>query len=253
MRHTDYDAVASGYDVRYRTYDYTPIHNALSGFLGEGSPAAILDVGCGTGYWLRALAGRARVVIGVDRSEGMLEQAKGAGVRLVRANAEQLPFIAERFDRLVCINALHHFADRDRFFDEARRLLRPGGGLFNVGLDPHAERDTWWVYDYFSETRSIDLDRYPPVRGIRGAMARSGFAWAESCEIQVFEEALPAREALGRGLVSREFTSQLAVLSDQEFEAGLSRLKRSMAEAERTGVELTLVSELHFFATTGWV
>src|SRR6478672_2672657 len=103
VRHTDYDAVASGYDVRYRTYDYTPIQNALSGFLGEGAPAAILDVGCGTGYWLRALAGRARVGIGVDRSAGMLEQATGTGVRLVRANAEELPFIAERFDRLVCI------------------------------------------------------------------------------------------------------------------------------------------------------
>jgi ubiquinone/menaquinone biosynthesis C-methylase UbiE len=253
VRHTDYDAVASGYDVRYRTYNYTPIQNALSGFLGEGPLAAILDVGCGTGYWLHSLAGRARAVIGVDRSAGMLERATGAGVPIVRANAEQLPFIAGTFDRLVCVNALHHFADRDRFFDEARRLLTPGGGLFNVGLDPHAERDTWWVYDYFTETRSIDLERYPPVRAIRGAMARAGFAWAESCEVQIFEQVIPAREALDGGLVSREFTSQLAVLSDQEFDAGLSRVKRAMAEAERTGDELSLASELHFFATTGWV
>jgi len=253
VRHTDYDAVASGYDVRYRTYDYTPIQNALSVFLGEGPLTAVLDVGCGTGYWLRALAGRARAVVGVDRSAGMLEQATGARVHLVHADAEQLPFVTETFDRLICINVLHHFADRERFFDEARRLLRPGGGLFTVGLDPHAERDTWWVYNYFTETRSIDLDRYPPVRAIRGAMARAGFAWAESCEVQVFEQVIPARDAIDRGLVSREFTSQLAVLSAQEFEAGISRVKRAMAEAERTGRELSFDSELHFFATTGWV
>jgi len=253
VRYTDYDAVASGFDVRYRTYDYTPIQNALSEFLGGSPLIAVLDVGCGTGYWLPAIAGRARAVVGVDHSAGMLKQATGASVHLVHSDAEQLPFMTETFDRLFCINALHHFVDRERFFDEARRLLRPGGGLFNVGLDPHAERDTWWVYNYFTETRRIDLDRYPPVRSIRSAMAGAGFAWAESCEVQVFEQVIPARDAIDRGLVSREFTSQLAVLSDQEFEAGLSRVKRAMAEAERTGGELFLDSELHFFATTGWV
>ncbi len=58
-RITNYDAVADGYDVRYRNYDYAEMKEGLSAFLGDASLSAILEVGCGTGYWLRNLAGRA--------------------------------------------------------------------------------------------------------------------------------------------------------------------------------------------------
>lgn len=253
MRHTDYDAIAAGYDLRYRTYDYHEIKQALAAFLGDQPLRRILEVGCGTGYWLTALAGRASTVVGIDRSEEMLTRARSSGACLVRAKAEELPFLDAAFDRIICVNALHHFAERDRFFAEARRLLGPGGGLFNVGLDPHAERDVWWVYDYFTETRGIDLERYPAVRTIRGELAKAGFSWAESYEVQVFEHVMPARRAFDRGLVARSFTSQLAVLSDQELEAGVSRLRVAMSAAEREGGELPLASELHFYATTGWI
>lgn len=252
MRQTDYDSIAAGYDVRYRTYDYHEIKAALEAFLGDAPLQRVLEVGCGTGFWLRALAGRAQTVAGLDRSTEMLARARGSGAPLVRANAEALPFPGRTFDRIICINALHHFLDRDRFYTDARRVLGAGGGFFNVGLDPHAERDTWWVYDYFPDTRGIDRQRYPAVRTIRGELARAGFAWTESFEVQVFEHVMPARRAFERGLVARSFTSQLAVLSDDEFEAGISRMREAMESAEREGGELTLASELHLFATTGW-
>jgi ubiquinone/menaquinone biosynthesis C-methylase UbiE len=254
MRQTDYDAIADGYDVRYRTYDYHEIKAGLDAFLGEPAPGRLLEVGCGTGYWLRTLAGRARLVAGVDRSKEMLARAAASGASaIVRGDATRLPFGDGAFDRIICINALHHFPRRDWFFAEARRLLGTSGGVFNVGLDPHADRDHWWVYEYFPETRRIDLDRYPAVRTIRGDLAKAGFSWAESYEIQVFEHAMPARQAFARGLVARSFTSQLAVLTDEEFEAGVSRLREAMAAAERGDGELMLSSELHFYATTGWI
>jgi ubiquinone/menaquinone biosynthesis C-methylase UbiE len=253
MRHTDYDSIAAGYDVRYRTYDYHEIKDGLSAFLGGAPLRALLEVGCGTGYWLRALADRAAIVAGVDRSAQMLARAAAAGAPLVRADAGLLPFRDASFDRIICINALHHFPDREQFFGEACRLLTPGGGFFNVGLDPHADRDTWWVYQYFPETRSIDLERYPAVRTIRGQLAKAGFSWTESYEVQVFEHSIPAAQAFERGLVARSFTSQLAVLSDTEFAAGVATLKTAMEDAARGGAELLLASELHLFATTGWV
>ena len=253
MRHTDYDSIAAGYDVRYRTYDYHEIKAALANFLGDRPLHRVLEVGCGTGYWLSALAGKALTIAGVDRSAQMLARARGSGASLVRASAEEVPFVDASFDRIVCINALHHFAPRSRFFAEARRLLGSGGGLFNVGLDPHADRDSWWVYDYFPETRGIDLERYPAVRTIRGELARAGFTWAESSEVQVLERVMPAQRAFDRGLVARSFTSQLAVLSEEEFDAGVSRLREEMDAAAQRGGELTLASELHLFATTGWV
>jgi ubiquinone/menaquinone biosynthesis C-methylase UbiE len=255
-RVTDYDAVAAGYDLRYRHYDYRAIGDALSAFLGAGPPgtlSAILEVGCGTGHWLRSMAGRAGRVAGIDPSAEMIARAAGSGAVLVRARAEALPWAGQAFDRLVCLNALHHFNDRDAFFAEARRVLTPGGGLLSVGLDPHADRDTWWVYDYFPETRRIDLARYPAVRTLRGELVRADFSWSESSEVEVFEHVVSAADAFERGLVSRHFSSQLAVLSDEEFDAGVTRIRDGMAEATREGRELMLASELHLFATTGWL
>jgi SAM-dependent methyltransferase len=252
-RVTDYDAVAARYDLRYCHYDYQAIRDALSAFLGAAPLPAILEVGCGTGHWLRAMAGRAGRVAGIDLSAEMIGRAIGSGATLVRARAEALPWAGQVFDRLVCVNALHHFTDRDAFFAEARRVLTPGGGLLSVGLDSHADRDTWWVYDYFPETRSIDLARYPAVRTLRGELVRAGFSWSESCEVGVFEDVVSAADALDRGLVSRHFSSQLAVLSDDEFDAGVARIRDGMAEAAKEGRELTLASELHLFSITGWL
>lgn len=250
-RRTDYDAVADGYDVRYRNYDYAEIKAGLAAFLGDAPLDAILEVGCGTGFWLRALAGRAAVVAGVDRSAAMLARARGSGAALIRGRAESLPWRDASFDRLVCINALHHFSDRDAFFAEARRVLRDNGALLTIGLDPHAGRDTWWIYQYFPETVAIDLERYPAVKTIRAEMARAGFAWAESYEIQTFEHVMPMSRAFERGLVARSFSSQLAVLSDEEFAAGVARLEAALAAGASEGFEPQLVSELHLYAVIG--
>jgi ubiquinone/menaquinone biosynthesis C-methylase UbiE len=47
--------------------------------------------------------------------------------------------------------------------DEVRRVLRPGGRLMSIGLDPHEKRDRWFVYDFFPETLELDLNRFPAI------------------------------------------------------------------------------------------
>src|SRR5690242_12003448 len=98
-RVTDYDSVAAGYDVRYRNYDYGEITRALEAFLGADPIGAILEVGCGTGHWLRMMAGRAPMVAGVDLSAEMIARAKDSGAALARARAESLPWRDAAFDR----------------------------------------------------------------------------------------------------------------------------------------------------------
>ena len=47
----------------------------------------------------------------------------------IEADACDLPFADATFDRVLCIEAMFHFASRRRFFREAARVLRPGGVL----------------------------------------------------------------------------------------------------------------------------
>ena len=246
----DYDHIAGRYDARYAHYAYDGVRETLLNFLGP-EPNAVLEVGCGTGHWL-AVAQERPILAGVDPSAPMLERARVAApsARLIRARAEDLPWRDATFDRLFCVNALHHFADRGRFFAEARRVLKPGGGLLTIGKDPHTDRDDWWVYEYFDETRAIDRERFARVRTLRGEMALAGFAWAESLEADHIEVLRPAGEALTNGIVDRSFTSQLTLLSDEAFRQGAERLRRAN---EAAGGELQLIADFRLYATIGWV
>jgi ubiquinone/menaquinone biosynthesis C-methylase UbiE len=268
-RVTDYDRIADRFDARYAHYSYDGVRETLLTFLGS-QPSAVLEVGCGTGHWLaathearlktspyddnrsaKALAERP-ILAGADPSAPMLERAKVAAPSacLVRARAEDLPWRDATFDRVFAVNALHHFADRSRFFAEARRVLKPGGGLLTIGKDPHADRDEWWVYQYFEETCAIDLERFARVRTLRGEMALAGFAWTESMEADRIEVLRPAAEVLTNGIVDRTFTSELAMLSDEEFSRGVECVRQANDAA---GGELQLVADVRLYATIGWV
>jgi SAM-dependent methyltransferase len=252
LRVVDYDRIADRYDRRYELYDYNGVLESLQNFLTP-TAAVAAEVGCGTGHWLRALAGHASAIVGLEPSAAMLQRARGnaAGAQLVRGRAEALPWKNASVDRIVCVNALHHFSDRLGFFAEARRVLRPGGALMSIGKDPHAGRDEWWVYDFFEGTRALDEARFAPVRILRGELALSGFAWAESFEADRFETVRTATEAFASGLIDRAFTSQLSVLSDVEFDRGVERIKDAQAQRAADGADLHLISDFRLFATVG--
>jgi ubiquinone/menaquinone biosynthesis C-methylase UbiE len=103
-------------------------------------PRVVIDLACGTGNttvpWL---AGPARTVIGVDRSEAMLRVArrKSARVRWVRQDLERLR-LDVRADVATChFDALNHVLDADglqRVFANVARVLR-AGGLFQFDLN----------------------------------------------------------------------------------------------------------------------
>ena len=254
-RVANYDSIAAGYDRRYQIHEYAGVRAALLDFVGESK--AVVEVGCGTGHWLDEVARSGtlsgeRTIAGVEPSAEMIARAGTAApdALLVRARAEELPWRDASFDRVCCVNALHHFSDRARFFAEARRILKPGGALLTIGKDPHTERDSWWVYDYFPETLAIDRDRFARVRTLRGEMTLAGFSWSESFEADRIEAVQPATGAFASGIVDRAYTSQLTVLSDEEFDAGVARMKRANDAA---GGELQLVTDFYLFATIGYV
>jgi ubiquinone/menaquinone biosynthesis C-methylase UbiE len=97
-------------------------------------PAAILDVGCGTGRLLQTAEPRfpgARLV-GVDPAQGMVEQAvaarpAGSAVRFQQASAEALPFPDGEFDLVFSTVTFHHWHDQRRGVSEVGRVLAPGG------------------------------------------------------------------------------------------------------------------------------
>jgi SAM-dependent methyltransferase len=254
-RVTNYDSISSQYDRRYQGQEYPGTEQALFEFVTSKEKLAALEVGCGTGHWLKVLGGHIGFLTGLDLSANMLQRARQEtlDVPLIRGRAEELPYRSRCFERVFCLNAFHHFADKLKFLAEARRVLRPGGGLMIVGLDPHVGLDRWWVYDYFLETLELDRQRYPATQGLRADLAQCGFL---GCETRVAEHLtlqIPARAAIERGLLDKSYTSQLTILSTEEYQDGLNRLNRAIDAEKTRGMDLMLTADVRLYATIGWL
>jgi demethylmenaquinone methyltransferase/2-methoxy-6-polyprenyl-1,4-benzoquinol methylase len=90
----------------------------------------LLDVGGGTGRVAATLRTRAGAVVVSDLSPKMLQQARRKeGLQAVRAHAERLPFPDKSFDRVLVVDALHHFCDQRAAIQDLVRILAPGGRL----------------------------------------------------------------------------------------------------------------------------
>jgi ArsR family transcriptional regulator len=109
----------------------------------------VADLGCGTGYFGRALLGQCAKLISVDQSEGMLEEAARRLAPIARetelefraGNLDRLPFEDGELDGVIAGLVLHHLPDLDSPIAEMRRVLRPGGTAVVVELAPH--REAW--------------------------------------------------------------------------------------------------------------
>jgi ubiquinone/menaquinone biosynthesis C-methylase UbiE len=100
----------------------------------DDRPGPWLDLSCGPGAFVRALAAAApgALVVGLDISRAMLEVAaqRTAGYTnavLVRGDAHALPFVDGAFGGVNNAGALHAYDDPELVFREIRRVLRSGG------------------------------------------------------------------------------------------------------------------------------
>jgi SAM-dependent methyltransferase len=117
-----------------------------------------LDLACGTGMSATALRERARFVIAADRSPEMLAVApRTAGIAYVRSEAERLPFPDATFAGITVSSGVHWF-DQDRFFAEAKRILRDGGW---IALYDHYFIGEMVDVPEFTTWASLALKRYP--------------------------------------------------------------------------------------------
>ncbi len=95
----------------------------------------VLDVGCGRGQPLRFVADRVGPsgrAIGIEPSAGVLASLARRGPEGAAgavADGADLPFAAETFDAVLCVNMLEAAPDRPRVLAEIRRVLKSGGRI----------------------------------------------------------------------------------------------------------------------------
>jgi SAM-dependent methyltransferase len=91
----------------------------------------VLDLGCGTGFFLADLETDHPGSVGIDISRDMLRVSEQyvPGARLVHGDAERLPFAEHSFDAIFCKGSLHHTRDHVGLLARCGALLSDGGAL----------------------------------------------------------------------------------------------------------------------------
>jgi ubiquinone/menaquinone biosynthesis C-methylase UbiE len=132
-----FDLIASFYDRIIGKADTKRLRSLLK--LPNGG--LLLDAGGGTGRVSSALRPFVGDLVVSDLSHLMLKQARNKGnLRPVQSHAEMLPFFDNVFDRIIVIDALHHFCNQEIAIGDIIRVLKPGGRL--VIEEPDISRNT---------------------------------------------------------------------------------------------------------------
>jgi len=242
----NYDRIAGDYNQRYPSTQSWERGGALLDLANHFKNGLVLEVGNGTGYWINLLNQYTPYLFGLDYSMGMLQQAKEqpAPLKLARGSAIQLPYRDNSFDLLYSVDAIHHFVDHHAFVSEAFRVLKPGGALATIGHDPHGGTTNWYIYNYFDGVYDTDLRRYPAGSSLLKWMETEGFEDVSSKTVEHIHNVHVGRSVLKDPFIKHNATSQLALLSEDAYQAGIQRIETAIEDAEAKSEQIVFVSDI---------
>lgn len=186
-----------------------PTYEAALDRLAIGAGDRVLEVGCGSGVFLRVAADRGAVVTGVDSSERLVELARRRvpEAELAIGDLQALPFGDNSFDVVAGFNAFFFAADLVAALREAGRVARPGGSVVIQVWGRHGTCDLDAikpiVRPYFPGYDPND----PPPPDLAAPGALEGLAVAAGLEpVETFDVSwayvYDDEDALTRGLLS---------------------------------------------------
>lgn len=138
-------------------------------------PAAILDVGCGTGFFTRKLSQRypqARIT-GIDVAQGMIDfcRQQSDGESYICADACQLPVAENSYDLIFSNLTIQWIENLPELFQELNRVLKKDGLLLFTTLGPdtlYELKQSWASVDNYQHVNNF-LDMHHVGDAMLGA------------------------------------------------------------------------------------
>ncbi len=189
--------------AQWRAWARTPGHDAYWAYsdaffadIVPQYPATVLEIGCGEGRVMRALAERSDAAFAIDTSPTLLRDAIEADTksRYVLGDATMLPFARESFDTVVAYNSLMDLNDMPQGITEAARVLKHHGRFCICVLHPLQDAGRFASDD---DGASFILDDYLQPRRYEERFERNGLEMTFSSWHYPLADYAKALEAAG--------------------------------------------------------
>ena len=144
----------------------------------------VLEVGCGSGFFLRYLREAGYAVEGVETSKADVRYARErTGLTVFEGALETLPLAPGHYDAVVMVNVLEHIPDPAATVARIHALLRPGGWVVLVLPVIDSGQARWLGARWSAATEASRRVAIPPAAGARRLLGTAGFEdirWAPS-------------------------------------------------------------------------
>ena len=156
----------------------------------------VLDVGCGFGGTIQRINAENCDMhltgLNIDPRQLAAAEAQTTAVASntidwIEADACQLPFDADSFDRVLAVECIFHFPSRERFLAEAARVLKPGGYVAVSDFVPSMSllaKTPFWVAIRHRIEKSYGTLGSIPLLGYRSMGKRAGLELAANRNIR---------------------------------------------------------------------
>jgi ubiquinone/menaquinone biosynthesis C-methylase UbiE len=234
---TDYEHMAERYDAgRALPLEWIDAWRVALGPHLRDSSLPVLDLGSGTCLWSDALARWFGVpIVGVEPSHGMRQQAlrKGLapGVKISGGTADHIPLKAGSCHCAWLSTVLHHIPDVRACARELRRVLRPHGAVLVRNSFGDRLEGIHWL-QYFPAAQRLAARRWPSVEATAQEFHQEGFE-VESLHTVSEVVAEDLRSLYDR--IRVRANSTLTLISDDQFEQGLERLREAAGQEQGAG------------------
>jgi SAM-dependent methyltransferase len=188
----DYTRVSALYDETRKPIGVEIILGCLANGSRPLSELVLLDAGCGTGNYSRALISRVARIQAVDLNRGMLAKARAklqtealAGrIGFHQALIGALPLEDESVDGVMVNQVLHHLNDDPaarwplvrNAVGEFGRVLRPGGVLMVNICSQQQITHGWWYLPLIPEAAEKMRRRHVPIEALQKIMGERGLS-----------------------------------------------------------------------------
>jgi ubiquinone/menaquinone biosynthesis C-methylase UbiE len=166
---TSWGGVAEWYDNHLETnkdsFQEQVIGPNLIRVLDIKKDMRILDLACGQGFFSRKFAAKGATVVGADISKELIEAAikRSSKIEFHATPADKLSFAkSETFDAVTIVLAIQNIENMLGVFQEASRVLKPGGRMILVLNHPlfRIPKRSSWGFDENQNTQYRRIDAY---------------------------------------------------------------------------------------------